>query len=148
MSICKYDLPEASLDRKVDDFELTTPEGRFENERADCVVCAIATAYQIPYKQAFELVRESCGRGPRERTFGLMGLMGYLCKRKLNRKTTRRVPFKVWEKTPGLRSLRKGLDKGVFLVRVTGHLTTIKDGVVLDSWDPGKAVIKSVWNVS
>ena len=38
-------------------------------------------------------------------------------------------------------------NKGIYLVRIEGHLTCIIDGEIYDTWDCSKEIVTNAWNV-
>jgi len=129
------------------DFVNKTPEGRHSTERADCTVRAVALAYDIPYNKAHDLLKNEARRKDRQGARGWLSFAkGHLCKKRINGKTTREVPEKLLAKT--VKSFGQHFDKGTFLVSVSQHVTVIKDGVVMDLYNPGLARVRAAWFIS
>lgn len=66
------------------------------------------------------------------------------------------VPFveKVlkWKKLQGFQNMKIGdfaktYPKGTYLIKCRGHLTTVKDGKVLDTWNCSYKAINRIWEV-
>jgi len=67
-----------------------------KSERADCVVRAVASAYDMPYDKAHKWVADTFGRRHRRGTFGFPGGMDRMSANatRLNRKLTRKIDAK------------------------------------------------------
>ena len=57
-----------------------------------------------------------------------------------------------WEKLTGYQNIKVGEfakdnPKGTYIIKVRGHLTTVKDGKVLDTWNCSYKAINRVWEV-
>lgn len=58
----------------------------------------------------------------------------------------------MWQKLSGYRNMKVGEfakmhPKGTYLLTTRKHLTTVKDGKVLDTWNPSFKAIGRVWKV-
>lgn len=104
------------------------------NERNDCVVRAFATALDIPYYQAHDLCKKY-GREDRRRTDTYV-VLSVLKHFHLHLNCTQPVPCNM----PTLNQFIKEHPAGVYLVHKRGHLFTLKNGMVYDSWKVGKRV--------
>jgi hypothetical protein len=57
-----------------------------------------------------------------------------------------------WQKLDGYQNVKvcdfaKQNPKGTYLIKVRGHVTTVKDGLILDTWHCGFKAINRVWQV-
>lgn len=99
-----------------------------KNERNDCAVIAISQACDITYKESWEIFAKN-GRKPRTSTdqdliYRVIHQLGFSYQ-------------KVKVKAKTIRTLERELGEGVFLVRVSGHVLCIRDGVNKD-WTKGR----------
>ena len=104
------------------------------NERNDCTVHATAIAAQIPYYQAHDLLARF-GRRP-GRGFQYISFV-FECNRKQERVGGYRVEQVLM---PGIVTLAKFLrdfPKGRFVVRKSGHVFAVIDGIQYDSTSNG-----------
>ncbi len=125
-----------------------------KSERGDCVVRAIASAYDMDYDKAHRFVATTFGRKPRSGTYGFTPGMNKICdnKTRINRKLTRKVSdLSIGDKSRmTFGKFVKWWDKGTYIITVSGHAFTIKDGHVIGNTEDStqlKKVIKSVWKI-
>jgi hypothetical protein len=114
--------------------QIMTPDGRVNEERSDCTVCALANTTGIDYSDARRIAwmaGRKNGKG-----FSTVTLIAYAStNHKMN---FSEVKFTELFSKPTMsvkRFIRK-FPKGNFLVRVRGHAFSIKDGIVFDSFTP------------
>lgn len=126
-----------------------------KSENRDCVVRAVASAYDITYEKAHRWVSETFNRKPKRGTFGFPIGMDKISKDgiKINRKLTKRInpsDLKNGRSQMSVGTFLKLYDKGTYIVRVTGHAFTIKDGVVIGNFEDCikiKRVVKNAWKI-
>jgi hypothetical protein len=128
-----------------------------KTERADCVVRAVASGYSIDYDKAHKWVSETFNRKPRKGTYGFPVGMDKLSNEKirLNRKLTKKIDPKYLTTNGGKSKMTVGTfakeyDKGTYIIRVTGHAFTIKDGSVIGNLEDStktKKIIKNAWKI-
>lgn len=128
-----------------------------KSERADCVVRAVASAYDMPYDKAHKWVSETFNRQMRRGTRGFpqgMDKMSYSATR-LNRKLTRKIDAKYLTTNGGKSQMSVGTfakeyNKGTYIIRVTGHAFTIKDGSVIGNREDSnkiRKIVKNAWKI-
>ena len=124
-----------------------------KTERADCVVRAVASASGMTYDKAHKFVSETFNRVPKRGTYGFAPGMNRMAldKKKLNRKTIKPITdLKNGTSQMTVGSFVKLYDKGTYIVRVSGHAFTIKDGSVIGNIDDAtrvKRIVKNVWKI-
>ena len=114
---------------------IKTDAGRIESgfitERLDCTVRAYAAALNVPYPVAHSIFKQ---RGRKD---------GHKC---FNTLQTWRAEGLTSEVPPEPVTLRRFIEThqtGVYMVRVRGHVTTLKDGIVYDVSTPrARAIVK------
>lgn len=142
-----------------------------KNETNDCVVRAIASAFEVHYNYAHEFVKETFGRKDRKGTYRFISVMnkiafdrtriGRKCCKPMGKLLSDRTSFYTLSydvKVKGEKVKRqmtvgtfiKKNPKGTFLVCVRGHAFSIKDGVVMgNSQDATKTrtIVNAAWKV-
>ncbi len=128
-----------------------------QSERADCVVRAIASAYDIPYDKAHGWVATTFGRKPKRGTYGFPTGMNRMSdnKTRLNYKKTKTIDSTALTTGGGKSKMTVGTfaklyDKGTYIIRVTGHAFTIKDGSVIGNPNDAtqlRKIIKNAWKI-
>jgi hypothetical protein len=128
-----------------------------KSERADCVVRAVASAYDIHYDKAHKWVADNFKRKPKKGTYGFpigMDKMSYNNTR-FNYKKTKTIDPKFLTTNNGKSKMTVGTfvkeyDKGTYIVRVSGHAFTIKDGSVIGNPNDAeqiRKVVKNAWKI-
>lgn len=126
-----------------------------KSERRDCVVRAVASASGMTYDKSHTWVAETFNRKPKKGTFGFPKGMNKMSEegKRLNRK---KVSIVKDLKTNGGKSnmtvgtFIKEYNKGTYIIRVTGHAFTIKDGSVIGNFDDvvkTKRIVKNAWKI-
>ena len=128
-----------------------------KSERADCVVRAIASAFDIQYDKAHTWVQKTFNRKPKKGTFGFPQGMNKMSndKTRMNYKQTRTIDSKDLTTNNGKSKMTVGTfvklyDKGTYILRVTGHAFTVKDGSVIGNPNDAvqiRKVIKNAWKI-
>lgn len=128
-----------------------------KSEKSDCVVRAIASAYDIQYDKAHKWVADTFNRKPRKGTFGFPIGMNKMSdnKTRMNYKLTKTIDPKNLTTNGGRSKMTVGTfvklyDKGTYILRVTGHAFTIKDGTVIGNTNDAEQVrkiVKNAWKV-
>ncbi len=128
-----------------------------KSERRDCVVRAVASAYNINYDKAHRWVATTFNRKPKRGTYGFPTGMDRLSdtKSRLNRKLTKKIDPKFLTTGGGKSKMTVGTfvkeyDKGTYILRVTGHAFTIKDGSVIGNPNDAtqlRKVVKNAWKI-
>lgn len=126
-------------------------------ERADCVVRAVASASGMEYEKAHKWVADTFNRKPKKGTFGFPIGMNRMSKdgKRLNRKKVRTIPSDHLTTNGGRSKMSVGTfikeyNKGTYIVRVTGHAFTIKDGSVIGNWEDAtkkRRIVKNAWKI-
>lgn len=128
-----------------------------KSERADCVVRAIASASGMTYDKAHKWVADTFNRKPKRGTYGFTIRMNNMSKenKRLYRKKVTTIS-KEYLKTNGGKSKMtvgtfiKEYNRGTYILSVTGHAFTIKDGSVIGNWDDAvkvRRIVKSAWKI-
>jgi len=128
-----------------------------KSERADCVVRAVASAYDMLYDKAHKWVAETFNRQMRRGTRGFPQGMDRMSANatRLNRKLTKKIDAK-YLKTNGGKSqmsvgtFAKEYNKGTYIIRVSGHAFTIKDGSVIGNLEDSykiRKIVKNAWKI-
>lgn len=127
-----------------------------KSERNDCVVRAFAAAFDIEYDKAHTFVGKEFGRQFRKGTPRFNSTMIKLAdsRRRLNYKSLKTI-FSGEVKTGSSRltvgSFVKDYDKGTYIIVISGHAFTIRDGVVIggNSEDAKRmrCIVKGVWKI-
>jgi hypothetical protein len=128
-----------------------------KSERNDCVVRAIASAYDIEYNKAHQWVSDKFKRQFRKGTFGLPIGMDRMStdNTRFNYKKTKTIDPKYLTTNNGKSKMTVGTfvkeyDKGTYIIRVDRHAFTIKDGWVIGNPEDAtklRKVIKNAWKV-
>lgn len=119
------------------------------SETNDCFVYALATAFEISYDEAHEIVKERFNRKDRTGTSGLRiklafkdmlegrpGINGKTITEAIERpKTKYKLYGEVVERSLRVESFAKKYSSGTYLLLMSNHAITIKDGVVVDNKD-------------
>jgi hypothetical protein len=127
------------------------------SERADCVVRAVASAYGMEYDKAHTWVADTFNRQMRKGTRGFPQGMDRMsdAKTRLNRKVTKKIDSKYLKTNGGKSQMSVGTfvkeyNKGTYIIRVTGHAFTIKDGSVIGNKADAnqiRKIVKNAWKV-
>ena len=125
-----------------------------KSEKNDCFVRAVASAYEIPYDEAHEWVRVNFKRENRKGTFVVSKMDLFASESiKLNNKTASVVQglrkydesnFKIKRTT--LNQFIKKYPTGNFLLIVSGHAFTLKNGIVVGNTEDAKSMKKIIRN--
>ena len=129
-----------------------------KSERNDCVVRAIASAYDIEYNKAHQWVSDKFKRQFRKGTFGLPIGMDRMStdNTRMNYKKTKTIDPKYLTTNNGKSKMTVGTfvkeyDKGTYIIRVARHAFTIKDGSVIGNPEDAtklRKIIKNCWKIS
>jgi len=126
-----------------------------KSEKADCVVRAFASSFDIPYDNAHKYVAEQFGRKPKKGTYGTVSKLVRMADNRTTVNNKKVYPVGVRKSStlinslsynvtikgePKLRQMTVGTfikqnPKGTFFVLVRHHAFTIKDGVVIGNFD-------------
>jgi hypothetical protein len=130
-----------------------------KSENNDCVVRAIASAVDMDYDSAHQLVKETFKRKNREGTIGFGNIMNLLSKngKQINGKDIQIISEQYntmlfYVVVKGVKKLRatttssfiKKYPVGSYVVVVKNHAFTIKDGVVIGNVEDGKKMKKHI----
>jgi hypothetical protein len=128
-----------------------------KSERRDCVVRAVASAYDIHYDKAHQWVTNTFKRKPKKGTYGFPHGMDRMSinNTRFNYKRTKTIDPKFLTTNGGKSKMTVGTfvkeyDKGTYIIRVSGHAFTIKDGSVIGNPEDAtklRKVIKNCWRV-
>lgn len=121
-----------------------------KSEYKDCVVRAFAAALDWDYDKAHRFVAGEFLRQPKKATMKFIPTMNKMVLegRKLGRKKIKTV------NDPSIKTVGnfvKWYDKGTYIIVISGHAFTIKDGVVVGgNWNDAQRMrcqIKAVWKI-
>lgn len=121
-----------------------------KSETRDCVVRAFAAALDWDYDKSHRFVSKEFLREPKSGTKRFIPTMNQMVLegRKLSRKKIKTIT------DPGIKTVGqfvKWYDKGTYIVVISGHAFTIKDGqVVGGNWNDAQRMrcqIKGVWKI-
>ena len=128
-----------------------------KSETRDCVVRAIASAYDIHYDKAHKWVSDTFKRKPKKGTYGFPIGMDRMSQNKtrFNYKLTKTIDSKFLTTNGGKSKMTVGTfvkeyDKGTYIIRVSGHAFTIKDGSVIGNPNDAtqlRKISKNCWKV-
>lgn len=128
-----------------------------KSERADCVVRAIASASGMTYDKAHNWVADTFNRKPKKGTYGFPKGMNKMSSdnKRLNRKKVTTIGSEYLKTNGGKSNMTVGsfikeYNKGTYILRVTGHAFTIKDGSVIGNWDDAvkvRRIVKNAWKI-
>ena len=126
----------------------------FRGWTGDCVTRAIAIATELPYRDAYDLINTAAlDERPRTRRDGSLGRRSS-ARLGVARLTTRRLLADLgwnWTATMGIGTgckvhLRDGeLPGGRIIVRLSGHVSAVVDGVIRDTLDPSRGGTRCVY---
>ena len=121
-----------------------------QSETRDCVVRAFASACDWDYNKAHRFVATEFLRQPKSGTMKFIPTMNQMVQegRKLGRKSIKPIT------DPGIKTVGqfvKWYDKGTYIIVISRHAFTIKDGqVVGGNWNDAERMrcrIKAVWKI-
>lgn len=128
-----------------------------KSETNDCVVRAVASAFDIQYDKAHKWVADKFNRKPRKGTFGFPIGMDTMStnKTRFNYKKTKTIEAENLTTNRGKSKMTVGTfakeyNIGTYILRVTGHAFTIKDGSVIGNTndaDQIRKIIKNAWKI-
>lgn len=127
-----------------------------KSETRDCVVRAIAAAFDVDYDKAHSFVGKEFGREFRKGTKRFNQTMTRLAdtNRKLNYKGVKTISsgeMKNGSSRMTVGSFVKDWDKGTYILVISGHAFAVKDGVVVggnaEDAKRVRCVLKGVWKV-
>lgn len=121
-----------------------------QSENKDCVVRAFASALDWDYDKSHRFVSKEFLRQPKSGTMKFIPTMNQMVSegRKLGRKKIKSIV------DPGIKTVgqfAKWYDKGTYIIVISRHAFTIKDGqVVGGNWNDSERMrcrIKAVWKI-
>ena len=121
-----------------------------QSENKDCVVRAFASALDWDYDKSHRFVSKEFLRQPKSGTMKFIPTMNQMVSegRKLGRKKIKSIV------DPGIKTVgqfAKWYDKGTYIIVISRHAFTIKDGVVVGgNWNDATRMrcrIKAVWKI-
>ncbi len=128
-----------------------------KSEKSDCVVRAIASAYELEYDRAHKWVAITFGRQNGKGTRGFLQGMNSMSDsgKRLNRKLCRKISESHLTTNGGKSKMTVGTfvkqyDRGTYIIVVTGHAFTIKSGAVIgnrEDSDKIKKIVKAAWKI-
>jgi len=111
------------------------------SETNDCVVISISSAFQLPYEQSHKFVADKFGRKFRKGTYAFSQTMDrmWFGKECINGKAIKKIDTRYQSNKDGkivfkdytVNQFIMKNPKGTFIVTVSGHAFSIKDGVVI-----------------
>jgi hypothetical protein len=128
-----------------------------KSETNDCVVRAIASAFDIEYFKAHKWVADKFNRKPKKGTFGFPIGMNRMSdnKTRMNYKSTKTIDPKHLTTNNGKSKMTVGTfakeyNIGTYIIRVDRHAFTIKDGSVIGNPEDAtklRKIIKNAWKI-
>lgn len=127
-----------------------------KSETRDCVVRAFAAAFDIEYDKAHAFVGKEFGRQFRKGTQRFNQTMTKLSndRRRLNYKMIKTISSTTIKRGTSrmtVGSFVKDYDKGTYIIVITGHAFTVRDGEVIggNSCDASRmrCIVKGVWKI-
>jgi hypothetical protein len=128
-----------------------------KSETNDCVVRAIASAYDIEYYKAHQWVANKFKRQFRKGTFGFPTGMNAMSDNntRFNYKRTKTIDPKYLTTNGGKSKMTVGTfakeyNTGTYIIRVARHAFTIKDGSVIGNPNDAtqlRKIIKNAWKI-
>lgn len=128
-----------------------------KSETRDCVVRAIASAYDLHYDKAHKWVADTFMRKPKKGTYGFPIGMDKMSinNTRFNYKKTKTIDSKYLTTNNGKSKMSVGTfvkeyDKGTYIIRVDRHAFTIKDGSVIGNPEDAiklRKIIKNCWKI-
>ena len=128
-----------------------------KSETNDCVVRAIASAFDLHYDKAHQWVAKTFNRKFRKGTFGFPIGMDRMSNNntRFNYKKTKTIDSKYLTTNGGKSKMTVGTfvkeyNKGTYIIRVARHAFTIKDGSVIGNPNDAtqlRKIIKNAWKV-
>jgi len=121
-----------------------------KSETKDCVVRALAAACDWDYDKSHRFVEKEFGRQPKKGTPNFITTINRFMNegKKLGRKKIKAIDIKD-TKTVG--QLVKWYDKGTYLIVISRHAFTIKDGIVVggnrEDATRMRCQLKAVWKI-
>src|ERR1035441_2130723 len=97
----------------------------FGKEKMDCTVVAYATALEIPYIEAYEHLK-ACGRKKNKGFFWHEAVSG-------DDRFLYNDNYNVRKKYPTVHQFVKHNTIGTYVLKIAGHVLTLKDGIVYDT---------------
>ena len=129
-----------------------------KSETNDCVVRAIASAFDIEYFKAHKWVADKFNRKPKKGTFGFPAGMDRMSTNntRMNYKRTKTIDPKHLTTNGGKSKMTVGTfakeyNIGTYIIRVDRHAFTIKDGSVIGNPNDAtqlRKIIKNAWKIS
>ena len=129
-----------------------------KSETNDCVVRAIASAFDIEYSKAHKWVADTFNRKPKKGTFGFPVGMDRMSTNntRMNYKRTKTIDPKHLTTNGGKSKMTVGTfakeyNIGTYIIRVDRHAFTIKDGSVIGNPEDAtklRKIIKNAWKIS
>ena len=129
-----------------------------KSETNDCVVRAIASAFDIEYFKAHKWVADKFNRKPKKGTFGFPVGMDRMSTNntRMNYKRTKTIDPKHLTTNGGKSKMTVGTfakeyNIGTYIIRVDRHAFTIKDGSVIGNPEDAtklRKIIKNAWKIS
>lgn len=113
-----------------------------QSESNDCFVYALATAFDLPYDEAHQVVKDTFnrqeGRGTKRRMIDLqtpnLNINGKVIEEVMNKPTTQyKVYGEIKNRALRVGSFAKKFSSGTYLLYTRNHALTVKDGVVIDN---------------
>ena len=128
-----------------------------KTETNDCVVRAIASAFDLEYNKAHQWVANKFKRQFRKGTFGFpIGMNGMSDNNtRFNYKRTKTIDPKFLTTNNGKSKMTVGTfvkeyNRGTYIIRVARHAFTIKDGSVIGNPEDAtklRKIIKNCWKI-
>ena len=128
-----------------------------KSERNDCVVRAIASAFDIDYNKAHQWVADNLKRQFRKGPFGFPTKMNLMSTNntRFNYKRTKTIDAKYLTTNKGKSKMTVGTfakeyNTGTYIIRVDRHAFTIKDGSVIGNPEDAtklRKIIKNAWKI-
>lgn len=132
--------------QRVNNFEWFKRDRTMMNENRDCVVVAVATAFQVSYQEAHKFCKRKLNRPNRR---GVKAFRSGSLERYLPHGSVVKTKFKDAGKKHNITvgKFCQRYPKGRFIVLVNGHALTVVDGVCHDHTDKPRRHVEVVFEV-
>lgn len=117
-----------------------TPKGK-KHIFGDCVIRAICAATGKDWYEVFDLLTE---KGRKTGDFGNSRLVYHLVLEELGFLASAQKREK-GKKALTVKDFCENNQKGIYILRLAGHLTCVKDGICYDTWYPQKKSIYKIY---
>lgn len=115
-------------------------------EDGDCTVCALATARDLPYSEAWQMLYDVQGE-TRQCSFRLPTWLGSHPER-FGVTEALSFPAQKGKKRMTAETFCRRFPSGRYILRMTRHVAAVVDGRLYDTWDSQYKCVYSAWQVT